>query len=400
MARWVIDRLYSLLRKGNAPVLTSTYPQPAASVLVGQQTPGELRLTLAGHLDAQTLSMIWRRSIDPVVAATPKSLIVDISGVTYCDGAGVGLLVELQRLAINLGGQIRFDGISQDQSRLVELASLINPPVTMHPDMPKLSVPEETGMITASVWCELMALIAFVGEITAALLHAAVHPRRIRWGDLFLTAEKAGVNALPVVALLGFLIGLIMAFQSAIPMRQFGADFLIPNIIGISMVRELGPLITAILLAGRSGSAFAAEIGTMKVTEEINALTTFGLDPTRFLVVPRVLAAIVVAPLLSVFATLMGVAGGYTVSASLGYSFAFYADAVIKQVNYVDFLGGLTKTLVFGLIVGAIGCMRGLRTASGPGAVGDSTTKAVVAGIVLIILADGVFGVLFYFLGI
>jgi phospholipid/cholesterol/gamma-HCH transport system permease protein len=165
------------------------------------------------------------------------------------------------------------------------------------------------------------------------------------------------------------------------------------------MLRELGPLITAVLLAGRSGSAFAAEIGTMKVTEEVSALQTLGLNPVRFLAVPRVLAAMLVTPLLTLYCNLLGVLGGYTVMAGYQFTFRQYLSAVRNATNYQDLAGGVFKTVVFAFIIGGIGCMRGLRTGAGPGAVGDSTTRAVVAGIVVVIVADGLFGVAYFYLG-
>ena len=213
-------------------------------------------------------------------------------------------------------------------------------------------------------------------------------------------AETAGVNAIPIVALISFLVGLIMAFQGAIAMRQFGAEIFIADLIAITMVRELGPLLTAVLLAGRSGSAFAAELGTMRVTEEIDALTTMGLDPVRFLVITRVFAALVMAPLLAVLADVIGVVGGSVVSLSLGYPLVTYVNRATASVNAVDFAGGLFKALIFGILIAAIGCLRGLQTGAGPSAVGESATRAVVSGIILIVIMDGVFGVLFYSLGI
>ena len=183
-------------------------------------------------------------------------------------------------------------------------------------------------------------------------------------------------------------------------MKTLGAESLVPTLVGFSIIRELGPLIAAIILAGRSGSAFAAELGTMKVTEELDALTTLGLDPTRFLVLPRVIAALIMTPLLSVFSTFMGMIGGYLVMASMGYSLSFYVDQITSVVGVVDFVQGVCKMFVFAMLVAAIGCLRGLRTQSGPGAVGDSATQAVVAGIVLVVLADGLLGVSFYYIGI
>jgi phospholipid/cholesterol/gamma-HCH transport system permease protein len=256
------------------------------------------------------------------------------------------------------------------------------------------------GEIFCDSILDLRELIAFCGELTAALVWAAFHPHEVRIRQTLAIAQKAGADALPVVALLGLLVGVILAFQTATPLQQLGAQPLIPTIVSIAVVREMGALITAIILAGRSGSAFAAEIGTMEVTEELNALKTLGLNPIRFLVLPRVLAVMLVTPLLTVFNILMSIVGGYIVMAALGYSLNFYIDAVKAAVNYHDFLGGVFKSVVFALIVGGIGCLRGMQTKSGPGAVGDSTTRAVVAGIVLTIVADAIIGVLYYYMGI
>lgn len=358
------------------------------------------RMAISGRLDATTLAAAWSRVIDPLRDATPAQLTVDVAGVTYCDGAGIGLLVEIDRQIRGRGGQIRFENLGVEQQKILNVALLKNPAATLAPPPPSENVVARIGRSTATVLSDISAIITFTGELTVVLLWAITHPHRVRWGDALLAAEKTGSNAVPVVCLLGFLVGLIIAFQTAGPMRTFGAESLVPTVVAIAIVSELGPLMAAIILAGRSGSAFAAEIGTMKVTEEINALRTFGLSPTKFLVVPRVLASLVVTPLLGVFSSLMGVVGGYVVMASLGYSLSFYIDQVIKAVDYIDFLEGVFKSFVFALLVAGIGCLSGLRTQSGPGAVGDSTTKAVVAGIVLIVLADAVMGMCFYYVNL
>jgi phospholipid/cholesterol/gamma-HCH transport system permease protein len=199
------------------------------------------------------------------------------------------------------------------------------------------------------------------------------------------------------------LMGLIMAFQSALLLREFGVEIYVANLVGKSMVRELGPLMTTILLAGRTGSAFAAELGSMKINEELDALSTMGLDPLRFLVVPRVLGAVLVTPLLTVFAILCGIIGGAVVLVSFGYPLVAYVNQLLSGVggiNLTDFLGGMVKATVFGILVAAIGCLRGLQTESGASAVGISATRAVVSGIVLIVLADGAFAVLYYLLNV
>jgi phospholipid/cholesterol/gamma-HCH transport system permease protein len=245
-----------------------------------------------------------------------------------------------------------------------------------------------------------MNLVGFTGELALALAQALRHPRSLRWAEVWLVTEKAGVNALPIVALICFLIGLIMAFQATIPMRQFGVEIYVANLTALSMLRELGPLMTALILTGRTSSAFAAELGTMKINEEIDALTTMGLAPVSFLVVTRVLAVLIVLPLLSLFANLMGLVGGATVLLSLGYPLVTYVRQVLSAVDLVDLTGGLAKTLVFALIVSGVGCLHGLNTRSGASAVGDAATRAVVTGIILIVIADGVFSVVYYYLGI
>jgi phospholipid/cholesterol/gamma-HCH transport system permease protein len=227
-----------------------------------------------------------------------------------------------------------------------------------------------------------------------------LHPRSLRWKDTFLIAEKSGADAVVITALLGFLIGLILAFQSAIPMMQFGAQIFVADLVVISLFRELGPLITAFILAARSGSAFAAELGTMKINEEIDALTTMGIDPVRFLVLPRVIAAVFVIPLLTIFNHLFGLIGCGLVMSSLGFPPVTYLNQIQQAANLGDLIGGLAKTFVFGVLIAGIGCLRGLQTGTGASAVGDSATRAVVSGIIAIVVVDGIFAVVYYFIGI
>jgi phospholipid/cholesterol/gamma-HCH transport system permease protein len=244
------------------------------------------------------------------------------------------------------------------------------------------------------------ALLEFAGELAVAILRAARRPRSVRWSNAWLTAEQAGVDGLPIIALVGFLLGLILAFEAGIAMRRFGAEIFVANLLAISMLRELGPLVTAIILAGRTGSAFAAELGTMKVGEEIDALITMGLEPVRFLVLPRVLAAVTMTPLLTVFANLFGLIGGAVVMQSMGFPLVTYVNQILSAVEMKDFLVGLFKSLVYGIVVAAIGCLRGLQTTTGASAVGQSTTSAVVSGIILIAIVDGVFAVVLNALGL
>jgi phospholipid/cholesterol/gamma-HCH transport system permease protein len=259
---------------------------------------------------------------------------------------------------------------------------------------------EGIGRATFRLLADLRTLMVFVGELTIMLGRALRHPRQLRFKDLFLVAERAGIGAIPIVTLVGFLLGLILAFQSAIPMQRFGAQIFVADLLGISLLRELGPLMAAILLTARSGSAFAAEIGTMKVNEEVDALTTMGLEPVSFLVVPRVLAALIVVPVLAMLTNVAGLAGGALMFQTLDFPLVTYVNRVVEATSLGDFVGGLFKAFIFGIVVAAVGCLRGLQTGKGAGAVGESTTSAVVSGIVLIAFIDGIFAVAFYAMGI
>jgi len=372
----------------------------AQSVLQAHPSPdGGLVLSIIGSLDSATTGQAWRDALQLINRSKPKRLIIDASQLTYCDGAGAALLLELRRRQQNRRDTYEIQSLDPAYQALLDLYGRSD---AQRPDplAPSVSPTEQIGRATVALWHDIVVLIAFVGELCLALALAARRPSLVRWKDAFLTAELVGVNALPIIALLGFLLGLIMAFQSAIPMREFGADIYVANLIGLSMLRELGPLLTAIILAGRSGSAFAAELGTMKVSEELDALTTMGLEPVRFLVVPRVIAAVAMTPLLAIFAGLLGLIGGAVVMLSLGFPLVTYIIQVKSAVTVGDMVGGLGKSFAFGIVVAAIGCLRGLQTKSGASAVGESTTRAVVSGLVLITVVDGIFAVVFYYLGI
>jgi len=357
-----------------------------------------LTVKLAGWLDALAVAGLWHEANAVVAQNHPAQIVVEAAGVTYCDGAGAALLIDLERKVGAKNFQIQ--GLPENYQKLLEMFDVQSLGEIVPPKPKHVRLPDQVGLETAHLGRDLRLLVSFVGELAVSLSHALRHPRSVRWRDTLLIAERAGVDALPIVALISFLMGLIMAFQSAVPMKQFGVEIYVANLVGLAMLRELGPLMTAIVLAGRSGSAFAAEIGTMKVNEEVNALSTMGLEPVRFLVVPRVLAGVAVMPLLAVFANLMGLAGGAVVLLSMGYPLVTYVNQVTGAAHLQDLLTGLFKSFVFGILVAGIGCLRGLQTKTGASAVGLSATSAVVSGIILVVVADGIFSVIFYYLGI
>ncbi|ABA89984.1 ABC transporter, membrane protein of unknown function DUF140 [Syntrophotalea carbinolica DSM 2380] len=375
-------------------------PLPEHICRILQNDAEILSLSFAGKLDAAATALLWKPLLELAHQTAPRLLLIEADQINYCDGAGIGLFMELARQQQKRQQRFELKGLKEEFARLW---SLYRPEDFMdlrgsrpHP----CCLPEEIGRQACLAGQGIVDMARFTGELTSALLHAARHPRSVRWPEVWLVMEKAGVNSLPIVGLISFLIGLIMAFQATIPMRQFGVEIYVANLTALSMLRELGPLMTALLLAGRSSSAFAAELGTMKINEEIDALTTMGLAPIPFLVVTRVLATVIILPLLSLFANLMGLIGGAVVLLSLGYPLVTYTNQVKAAVNLGDLTGGLVKTLVFALIVAGVGCLYGLKTRSGASAVGDSATRAVVSGIILIVVADGLFAVVYYFLGI
>jgi len=374
----------------------------AADVRLRTETPrnGEVRMDIEGRLASNTTGKIWRQATESLTAAKARSVIIEASKVDYCDGSGIALLVHLRDLQRRLGGQLEIKGLRPEFQELLEESDLGNLESLERRRQPQTDLIADIGRAVVGFWEDTRWLIAFIGELALALGKAARHPKSVRWPDVLRVAEAAGVDALPIVILVSFLMGVIMAFQGAISLRRFGADIFVANLVGLAMLRELGPLMTAIILAGRSGSAFAAELGTMKVREEVDALKTMGLDPVRFLVVTRVIAAVFMMPLLTVFADLLGLIGGAVVMRSFGIPVVTFYHQVQYQVTYASFVGGLVKSFVFGILVAAIGCVRGLQTTTGASAVGESTTRAVVSGIILIVVTDGVFSVVYYYLNV
>jgi phospholipid/cholesterol/gamma-HCH transport system permease protein len=383
-----------------APISSAIPTPPAAQsgtdLQVERDERGRTVLRLTGRLDADSTGPIWRNATR---VATGGDLVLDASGVEYCDGAGANLILALRQQQARSGGTFSVEGLREEFGQLVEL---IQPSEEEHPSEapPRESFIVGIGRSTFQLLAEVRRLVVFTGELTLALLHALRRPLSVRWKDVLLVAERAGNGAVPIIVLIGFLLGLILAFQSAIPMRRFGAEIFVADLLGISVLRELGPLMAAIMLTARSGSAFAAELGTMKVNEEVDALTTMGLEPVGFLIVPRVLAALIVVPVLIMLMNFSSLIGGAVVMLSLEFPLVTYVNRIVEAVTLVDFLGGLFKGFVFGMVVAAVGCLRGLQTGSGAGAVGESTTSAVVSGIILVAVADGIFAVIFYIVGL
>ncbi len=369
-------------------------------------TDNAVTLFLSGRIDADGCAAVWKKASEFITKKAENlsgipPFILNLENVNYFDTAGAALVNNINGLAKKKGwDRISIKGLNPEYSSLVKLSLDIDPLIHFGNPSTSLSFIEKKGNEFSNFLSDLGLFITFIGEITWALFTSLKQPFRIRWYETFMVAEKAGVDALPIVSLISFIVGLVMAFQAAIPMKMFGAEIYVANLIGIAMVRELGPLMTAIILAGRSASAFAAEIGTMKINEEIDALTVMGFDPVKFLIVPRVIASTFITPLLTVFANLMGILGGALVILAFGYPIITYYNQIAGFVTWEDFTGGIVKCFVFGVLIAATGCIKGYQTKQGPSAVGESTTSAVVSSIILIAVFDGIFSVVYYCLGI
>ena len=369
-----------------------------AALAISDNPDGRRVVALSGRLDGAALKTLWAPVRKAVDEAAARPVTVDASAIDYLDGAGAALFVELLRHprepAVEVANlRAPYDAmLRQFDARRLER--------DLDPEPPRAPVIEEIGKAAAHVWRDLRIQVSFIGETTAALFHALTHPRTVRWRDVWRIAEKAGVDALPIVALISFLLGMILAFQSAVPMKRFGAEIFVADLIALSMLRELGPLMTAILLSGRSGAAFAAEIGTMKVNQEVDALTTMGLDPVRFLVAPRIIAVLLMTPLLTLFANLVGLLGGAVTMQTFGIPFLTFFREADAAVQLRDFLAGFVKTFFFAILVGGIGCLRGLQTKAGASAVGEAATSAVVSCIIMLVVVDGLFALAYYVLNI
>ena len=255
---------------------TASGPSDAAAALAVIDAADRRELRLSGRLDAYSIAGIWPDARAALMAAPARPIVIDASGVDYCDGGGIAMLIDLLRQQRAASAPVSLFGLRPQFQALLDQfdPAAMRVPVEQH--TARINVIAEIGRAAAITGRDMRAQVAFIGETAAAMWYAARHPARVRWKDVWYTCEQVGVNALPIVALISFLLGIILAFQAAVPMRQFGAELFVADLVGLSILRELGPLMTAIVLAGRSGAAFAAEIGTMKVNEEIECADNDG----------------------------------------------------------------------------------------------------------------------------
>ncbi len=375
------------------PALPPVNPLVHWDLSIGPDGTG--RLSLEGELDTDSTPAAWDSLESELRVMKPVSLEIDVHRLT-CDSAGLALLYFLSTGGMTPGARVTLNGLNPELQHLLQSFSTADFQALQEHEPTCSSFIDDTGRATWSWLHDLRQQIEFIGEVTSGLLMNLFHPRRMHWKEVLRIFEAAGVNALPVVALLTFMVGMVIAFESAQPLEELGAQVFVANLLGLVMSRELGPVMAAIMLAGRSGSAFAAELGTMKVNEELNALETMGLSPVQFLVIQRVVASMLLTPVLTIFAMYAGLLGGIPVLLGLGFPLRMVLLQLQNGLHFGDLAEGLSKSVVFGLIVASVSCLRGLQTGEGPRAVGESTTRSVVSSILLIIFADAIIAAMTY----
>jgi len=354
-----------------------------------EKHPHHIELISNGEWTLKSLSKIRKElnQISPV-----KQIIWDLSNISDFDSAGILLFMEYYEL-FSKQNSVEVRGYTQNQKDMYDLLKKSS----HEPETKKgKNFLEKIGQNTLEIYTDIKDFITFLGELFSTFLHTLFHPGDIRLKEVVYHIQKSGFNALIIIGLTSFLVGMVIAYQGSVQLAKFGADIFIVDTVAISIVRELGPLITAIVIAGRSGSAYTAEIGAMKITEEIAAMRTMGFDPYSFLVLPRIFALMIALPLLIFFSDIMGIFGGMVASGmQLNISFMQFIDRLYEVLEVKHYILGMIKGPVFAFIIAAVGCFRGLQVSDNTESIGLHTTASVVNSIFLVIAFDALFSVIY-----
>ena len=361
-----------------------------------------LLVTFAGawHLDrdvpSATLIRTQLQSSLPV-----RRVSFDTSGLTAWDSGLISFLVNTGQLCRASGVEVNREGLSPGLRRLLDLAEAVPEKKGTRGEAKRAGFFERLGDVTIGYGLSTREFMAFLGDLAVAFGHLVTGRARYRKIDLVEVIKECGADAVGIVSLIAFLVGVILAFMGAVQLSQFGASIYVADLVCIGMTRDMGAIMTAIIMSGRTGAAFAAKLGTMKVTQEIDALTTMGIAPMEFLVLPRVIALVLMMPLLAVFADFLGILGGMFVGIGmLGLTARSYMQETITTLTLTNLFGGLFKATVYGLLIAIAGCLRGFECGNSSSAVGDAATQAVVMSIVMGVVACGLFAVVFNIIGI
>lgn len=369
--------------------------------ITSDQTAEGVCIRVAGDLRTQSLENVEDafRNLQP----QGKNVVVDLTDVQSLDTGGAWLVADLERRMRDSGAQVRLEGVRKAHASLIETVAQNTPDAVGAQEPPRGTVESlaRLGERTVGAWTDTLSVLEFLGLTLHRLFRTLIMPWRLRRAALVSQMEQAGFKALPIVSLMGFLIGVVLAFQGATQLKQFGAEIFVVELISISVLRELGILLTAIIVAGRSGSAFTASIGSMKVQEEIDAMRTLGLDPIEVLVVPRVLALLIMLPILGFIADIAGLFGGALMSwIDLGISPGMFLTRLKESTDVWQLAIGLIKAPFFALVIGVISCWQAMQVKGSSESVGQRTTASVVQSIFMVIAIDALFSIFFSELGV
>jgi len=369
--------------------------RPATGLTVRRTTDGVLLAELAGDWVAQS-SIPGLRAIEKELAGGGiTALAFDTSGLGRWDSGLVALLFKCLGMCEANQLEFRAETLPAGMAKLIQLARAVPEKKDAARSTARPPFLQRVGVSGQAVWEGAAGMLRFVGENVLAFLKMLRGRAQFRWADMFLAMQECGPQALGIVALINFLIGLILAFVGATELARFGASIYTADLVAVASVREMGCIMTGIILCGRTGAAFAAQLGTMKVNQEIEAFQTFGISPVEFLVLPRMLALILMMPLLCIFADVIAIAGGFVVSTlMLHVTPELYLSRTVSAISLSAFLLGVCKGAFFGVVVALTGCLRGMQCGTNAAAVGLATTSAVVTGITTIIASDGLFAVI------
>ncbi len=368
---------------------------------ISKKAQGGTTIRFHGRMDSSNAATLIEELSREFADHPPGDLTVDLADVTYLDDFGTLVLVELRKIAVRGNGVFDLENPSpktREMLMFLKFDSLFKK--VFFKKKRREGIIVRVGEKTFEFFLDLKYAISFIGAIALSLGYHLLHPKALRKDDTLDYMQKTGVDGLPIVALISFLMGLIMAFMSSVQLEQFGANIYVASLVSLAMTRELGPIMTAIIVAGRSGSAFAAEIGTMKISEEVDALFTMGFDPVGFLVIPKLIAAMIMVPILTLFSDIFAIAGGLLVGVfMLDLTVGAYVTQTINTLSIFDVFWGVLKSGVFAVLITWVGCLRGFQVSGGAASVGQATTSAVVSSIFLIILFDSIFSVVLRYTG-
>ena len=369
-------------------------------ISVENRTFDTVWVSLSGKMFIDNADLM-RAELEAIIRSEPlRNVVMDMAEVTYLDSAGAAILTDIYQISRESDNKVKLANVPEnirDFLEFVDLEHLKEAAALKGREEPKLL--EQIGEGAQSFYNNSRDIVVFIGAVAEAMAQDLIRPKKAKWDKIWKLIERAGADAIPIVVALSFLMGGILAFQAALQLRKFGANIFVADLVSVSICLEMGPLLAALIVTGRSGAAYAAQIGTMQVTEEIDALRVMAIDPIKYLVAPRILAVALALPCLTLFADLVGMLGGCVVAAfSLDLTPTTYFNQVRKILEVSDVLKGLGKSVAYGIEIALIGCLRGFQVRGGAESVGTATTSAVVTCIFVLTVTNAILSLLYHYL--